>query len=299
METIYSNQIPSPLIYLEKYMNRLLFGFLFLASMYLPLSAQTHNSVPLDDPIYFLLETASIKGYCTLPAIRPYSQKTILKALEQIAASDDASPLERDSAQAAILRLQPPSQEAWYKTGRLNFNYDTASGLKNRLGLGVNLSAHIGSNFTKPSFTWEAILDAWVNGDFTKYFSYKLLMAAGLSHYDFDAYPPYTFSQPYDGFQFLLNPMGDFTAKSQDGHIGMKIQPELSFGFRWHAEHQLLPNQEGLAAGSGSRRIAAGRFGPPLHGSGHLLFSHKMAATGLSQRCTGIQPSRLRHHPSL
>lgn len=231
METIYSNQIPSPLIYLEKYMNRLLFGFLFLASMYLPLSAQTHNSVPLDDPIYFLLETASIKGYCTLPAIRPYSQKTILKALEQIAASDDASPLERDSAQAAILRLQPPSQEAWYKTGRLNFNYDTASGLKNRLGLGVNLSAHIGSNFTKPSFTWEAILDAWVNGDFTKYFSYKLLMAAGLSDYDFDAYPPYTFSQPYDGFQFLLNPMGDFTAKSQDGHIGMKIQPELSFGF--------------------------------------------------------------------
>lgn len=212
-------------------MNRLLFGFLFLASMYLPLSAQTHNSVPLDDPIYFLLETASIKGYCTLPAIRPYSQKTVLKALEQIAASDDASPVERDIAQAAIQRLHPPSQEALYKTGRINFNYDTANGLKNRLGLGASLSAHIGSNFNKPSYSYEAILDAWINGDFTKYFSYKLLMAAGLSDYDFDAYPPYTFSQPYDGFQFLLDPMGDFTAKSQEGHIGMKIQPELSFGF--------------------------------------------------------------------
>lgn len=211
-------------------MNRLLLGFLFLASISLPLSAQTHVSVPVDDPVYFLLETASIKGYCTLPAIRPYSQKTVLKALEQIMASTDASPLERTSAQAAIQRLAPSPEEDWYKTGRLSFNYDTANGLKNRLGLGATLSAHIGSNFNKPSYTYEAVLDAWVNGDFTKYFSYKLLMAAGLSDYDFDAYPPYTFSQPYDGFQFLLDPMGDFTAKSQNAHIGMEIQPELSLG---------------------------------------------------------------------
>lgn len=211
-------------------MNRLFLGFLFLAYISLPISAQTHNSVPVEDSVYFLLENASIKGYCTLPAVRPYSLETVLRILQDVLDNPDAGNAERNVFQSTLERLRPNPEKQWYETGRIDFNHDTAGGLKNRLGLGASLSAHVGSNFTTPSLTYEAILDAWVNGDFTKHFSYKLLMAAGLSDYDFDAYPPYTFSQPYDGFQFLLNPMGDFTAKSQEAHIGMKILPELSFG---------------------------------------------------------------------
>ena len=213
-------------------MKKLIFTILFLSIAFiLSLTAQSHTSVPLDDPIYFLLETATLKGYCNPPVVRPYSLSTALSLLQQVVESSLASDTEVEIAQAAIQRLNPSSDEKWYKTGRFNFNYDTEGGLKNRIGLGASLSVHGASNFATPSFSYEAILDAWVNGDFTKYFSYKLQMGAGLSDYAFDAYAPYTFTQPYDGFQFLLNPMGDFTAKTEEGHIGMKILPELSFGF--------------------------------------------------------------------
>lgn len=212
-------------------MKKILVCFLLSVALLLPLAAQSHISVPLDDPIYFLLETASLKGYCNLPSVRPYSLSTTLTLLQQVVASPQATTSEVEIAQAAIQRLNPSADKKWYETGRFNFNYDTENGLRNRIGLGASLSVHGASNFVAPSFSYEAILDAWVNGDFTKYFSYKLLMGAGLSDYAFDAYSPYTFYQPYDGFQFLLNPMGEFTAKSEKGHIGMKILPELSFGF--------------------------------------------------------------------
>ena len=213
-------------------MKKQIFTILFLSIAFiLPLTAQSHTSVPLDDPIYFLLETTTLKGYCNPPVVRPYSLSTALSLLQQVIESPHASDTEVEIAQAAIQRLNPSPGKNWYETGRLSFNYDTKGGIRNRIGLGASLSAHGASNFISPSFSYEAILDAWVNGDFTKYFSYKLQMAAGLSDYAFDAYAPYTFTQPYDGFQFLLNPIGDFTAKTEEGHIGMKILPELSFGF--------------------------------------------------------------------
>ncbi len=213
-------------------MNKLLLTITLVACL-LPtaLAAQTHNSVPLEDSVYFLLEAASIRGYCNLPSVRPYSLEMTLRILDQILAHPAPSPLEREAALAAYRRLSPEPQKAWHQTGRIQFNYDSNGGPKNRIGLGSSLSGHVGSNFATPSLTYEAILDIWVNGDFTKYFSYKLLVGAGLSDYAFDAYPPYTFSQPYDGFQFLLSPMGRFTAKSQEAHIGLRIMPELSLGF--------------------------------------------------------------------
>lgn len=212
-------------------MSKLFFRILFLFALAVPLAAQSHNALPLEDSAYFLLENASIKGYCVLPAVRPYSLETARRLLRQVLENSNISGYERETFQSALERLSPSPDAKWYQTGELNFNHDTAGGIRNRIGLGAGLSAHVGSNFTTPSLTWEAVLDAWVHGDFTSYFSYKLLMGAGLSDYAFDAYAPYTFSQPYDGFQFLLNPMGDFTAKSEAAHIGMKILPELSFGF--------------------------------------------------------------------
>ena len=82
------------------------------------LAAQTHNSVPLEDSVYFLLEAASIRGYCDLPSVRPYSLETTLQMLNQILAQPDSSSLEREAALAAYQRLSPEPHKKWYETGR-------------------------------------------------------------------------------------------------------------------------------------------------------------------------------------
>ncbi|MDR0761042.1 MAG: hypothetical protein LBF74_13205, partial [Treponema sp.] len=56
----------------------LLFGSGFL------LSAQNHVSVPLDDPIYYVLEQAQMRGLCPpLPEVKPYSRSVILSAVKE------------------------------------------------------------------------------------------------------------------------------------------------------------------------------------------------------------------------
>lgn len=212
-------------------MKKLILCVVLSLVMTFPFVAQSHTSVPIDDPVYFLLDNAAIKGYCNLPSVRPYSLDNTLRILDQILSNPDLSDSEREIYQTVQDRLRPSTEKEWYKTGRFNFNYDTKGGIRNRIGLGASASVHIGSNFMTPSFSYEAILNGWIHGDFTDFFSYKLLMGAGLSDYAFDAYAPYTLYQPYDGFQFLLNPMGDFTAKTDQAHIGLIILPEISFGF--------------------------------------------------------------------
>ena len=76
-------------------MKKQIFTILFLSIAFiLPLTAQSHTSVPLDDPIYFLLETTTLKGYCNPPVVRPYSLSTALSLLQQVIESSHASDTE-------------------------------------------------------------------------------------------------------------------------------------------------------------------------------------------------------------
>ena len=62
-------------------------GLLFIINMSIP--AQTHISVPLENPIYIVIEQAQIRGLCGfLPATKPYSQAMILSIIEEILSSD-------------------------------------------------------------------------------------------------------------------------------------------------------------------------------------------------------------------
>jgi hypothetical protein len=55
----------------------------------LSLTAQTHISVPLENPVYIALEQAQIRGLCGfLPSTKPYSQAVILSVIEEILDND-------------------------------------------------------------------------------------------------------------------------------------------------------------------------------------------------------------------
>jgi hypothetical protein len=62
-------------------------GLFFIIN--LSISAQTHIAVPLENPVYTVIEQAQIRGLCAyLPSAKPYSRAMILRVIEEILASD-------------------------------------------------------------------------------------------------------------------------------------------------------------------------------------------------------------------
>ena len=93
---------------------------------------QINNSVPLDDVVYPLLETAQIRHQCDqLITTRPYSLQTVLKALDQIAKSDFSTDTEKQIALHHMERLSPKTGEPWYKT--LSFRHESGDELLNNI----------------------------------------------------------------------------------------------------------------------------------------------------------------------
>ena len=90
-----------------------LLTFLFSAAIFFGF-AQQNISVPLDDPVYNMLEYALLRNYCeSLPNARPYTLKTVLDALNQILESPDSSMREKVLAQETLERLQPAPPTAF------------------------------------------------------------------------------------------------------------------------------------------------------------------------------------------
>ena len=81
-------------------MKRKIFASLFIlvaASVF----AQQHVSVPLDDPVYRVIENALIQNYIRpLPTAKPYSLATVLSALREMVQSPRISPLEKKALPA-------------------------------------------------------------------------------------------------------------------------------------------------------------------------------------------------------
>jgi len=66
----------------------LFFYSLFLV-INLSLTAQTHTAVPLENPVYTVIEQAQIRGLCSyLPSTKPYSKAMILRVIDEILASE-------------------------------------------------------------------------------------------------------------------------------------------------------------------------------------------------------------------
>ena len=76
-------------------MKRLLFiafcAVLFAASGTM-LFAQTYAAVPVEHPIYSIIAQAELRGLCRpLSKVKPYSEKTVINAINEIIAASDAA----------------------------------------------------------------------------------------------------------------------------------------------------------------------------------------------------------------
>ena len=104
-------------------MKRKIFASLFIlvaASVF----AQQHVSVPLDDPVYRVIENALIQNYIRpLPTAKPYSLATVLSALREMVQSPRISPLEKKAAEGLIARFEASKTQPWYQIG--GYRYDS------------------------------------------------------------------------------------------------------------------------------------------------------------------------------
>jgi hypothetical protein len=164
----------------------LLFGVTFL------LSAQNHVSVPLDDPIYYVLEQAQMRGLCPpLPEVKPYSRSVILSALKEILASEGGYPRalnegERRIVETARARLEKADKGFNWQRGL--YHYDVPSKktgnplFSGDLGVGLEMLFGVGAYPQDADFTWgtDSWIYAYTNGDIGDHFSYGFKISGGL-----------------------------------------------------------------------------------------------------------------------
>lgn len=192
------------------------------------LYAQSHNSVPLDDEVYPILELAQIRNQCEqLITTRPYSLKTVLGALDQISKSEFSTQEEKDIALRHMERLTPQIHEPWYMD--LTFRHESEGELLNNIEVGGKVESEMSTNLNEPQFGGDVWLTAFIRGDLSKYFSYNFNIGISVGHPAFATREPYTFTQGWDGYRYDFE--FDFMSLTDEPGFGARFLPELSLGF--------------------------------------------------------------------
>lgn len=243
-------------------MKRKFFAFLLIL-MTASVFAQQHVSVPLNDPVYRVIENALIRNYIRpLPTAKPYSQATVLNALYEMIQSPRISSLEKKAAEGLIARFEATKTQPWYQIG--GYRYDSeaeaakaaetaADGTETESDLSEETDeVSVGENKKEPILTtvelgasWqtdadfgafnkdgvfstENWLELYLQGDISEYFSYRIQAAMGLMVLNMNAYSPYSYSKSWDGYQFPLKDGSALTGFTEDPAVALQIMPELS-----------------------------------------------------------------------
>jgi hypothetical protein len=178
------------------------------------LAAQTHISVPLENPVYIVIEQAQIRGLCGyLPSTKPYSQAMILSVIEKI--------LDNDSVRE-FARLKETERNI-LEQFRRDFTPDRN---------GLNITRGTFSN----EHTWDGVYFSGVV-DFTMDFAFGVglyPLAGGYSAQNNNVYDPENDNR-YALFNGASHPdsgdlFKDFTFNPSISFIG-DIGKNISYGF--------------------------------------------------------------------
>jgi hypothetical protein len=154
----------------------------------LPLFAQTHASVPLDNQVYYILEQAALKGLCApMSGIRPYTQNVVLKAINEILNTESSNKIkntEREILRQYHARFSKPKPGLDWQRGAA---YGETALVKSDFIVSGNLgvSADIEGSFGfyhKKYFGHELWAKVYLNGDLGRNVSYEMSSEGGLMY---------------------------------------------------------------------------------------------------------------------
>jgi hypothetical protein len=174
---------------MEKHMRLFLMALCLLVFLCVPLFTQTYVSVPLENEVYYILEQAEIKGLCApLPGIRPYTQYTIIVAINEILNTENAKKLngaEREILEQYLGKFTKQKNGMDWQRGMhhsettLGKNYNLLS-----LNLGASLTMEGSSGlypaFDEKYFGTEIWLRVFLNGDIGSHISWEFSGEGGL-----------------------------------------------------------------------------------------------------------------------
>jgi hypothetical protein len=220
-----------------------------------PVIAQNHISVPLDNQIYNILEQAEARGLCSpLSGIRPYTRSVVVSAIKEILESESADKLRNSEIEILenyLSRFSKPKEGFDWTRGA--YYGETSIGKNDTLismNAGVNADIE-GSVGVYPDGTYwgtEIWVQAYLNGDLGDNFSYGFDASGGLvkaprnllgeyniyykgfdntlnSEFQNDTIPayseplthfPYTYKKRWDGSVFFFESLSTFESWPND-----------------------------------------------------------------------------------
>ena len=155
----------------------------------LPLSAQTHTSVPLENNVYYILEQAETKGLCApLSGARPYPQSVVLAAVNEILNSENSGKLTGGERQIleqyAAKFTKPKTGMDWQRGAYYNETAIGKSGVPLSIQLGgtvdIEGSAGIYPAFGEKYWGTETWVHLFLGGDLGRHVSWEFSGEGGL-----------------------------------------------------------------------------------------------------------------------
>jgi len=173
---------------MKKHERSILIALCLLVFLYTPLFTQTYVSVPLENEVYYILEQSVIKGLCgPLSGIRPYTQYTVIKAINEILNTENKklNGTEREILEQYLDKFVKPKNGIDWQRGM--HHSETALGKDDTLlslNLGGNLtmegSTGLYPTFGEKYFGTEIWLRFFLNGDIGSHVSWEFSGEGGL-----------------------------------------------------------------------------------------------------------------------
>jgi len=237
----------------------------------IPLFAQTHTSVSLENQAYYILEQAEIRGLCRpLSGIRPYTRSVIITAINEILDSENAGKLkqpERDILEQYLSKFAKPKTGIDWQRGA--YYNETAIGKNNTVlsvnaGVSVDIEGSAGLYSSQDSsFGTEIWAQAFLNGDLGSHVSWEFSAEGGLmqapreylgkyntyyegfdedtdeeySNRKIDVYSeplthfPYTYKKRWDSSIFFFSGLSQYESWPDSAAGGYNLMSELTGSF--------------------------------------------------------------------
>lgn len=242
-------------------------------------AAGLNLSVPLEHPVYQLLESAQLRGLIPrLSASKPYSYRSVRKSLQLLEEQEDGL----SQSEQRILRYflegltederadVPVTLSGILETGRISYADEHLSAA---MGAQIQLLNGISTGTDGFSYGTEDFLNLYLAGDLgtdlpagAPELSYRFDMGFGvvsiagqssgsakLKVFEQTAFAPYTFTPEWDGYSYsLLDPFNNVTG-DEGVYIAFSMDPEISgylFDDRLRLSLSRIPRNIGLGEDS-------------------------------------------------
>lgn len=203
-------------------------------------------SVPLQDPLYQILENAQLRDLITpLPSAKPYSKKIIIQSLNQLIRAKDLTDQERTIINSYLENFA--QEETWLESGSISTKSDQLVA-----DMGARITSVQGFRLENDlPFSTADFLQCYLEGDMgddlnheSPDFSYRFDMGFGIYKMDtnyvsgnprtttqYTSFAPYSFSEMWDGYSYKLFDVFNYNqgGLNPSYYLGFQMFPELAF----------------------------------------------------------------------